>query len=133
MPSSGTYESLPSKPTHIYPGTLIEELTVEQLNNLAAAFYYFIWPSAPVDHGFTATVRDATDLNVVMESIHYARGLGMSNLQIDVFYTRVAMFARAPNTEATFWSNKHARVADEYNTQLQELLFKRAELCLSVG
>jgi hypothetical protein len=80
-------------------------LTVDQIDNLAAAFHYFVWPLQRVDHGM------GNSFNEVIEAIQYAKRLNLESLQIDLLYVRVAMFV---SPKQTMWKNKHERASEEY-------------------
>jgi hypothetical protein len=129
MHSSDTSRSSTNKPTHITPDILIENMTVSQIDNLATAFHYFVWPANPVDHGFTHHYVHHSDMNEIVEAIKYSQGLGLNSQQVDIFYCQVANCAI--KGEPSYWLNKHDRIAAEY-TYMQNLRYQREWLFVSV-
>ena len=122
-----TSRSSTSKPTHITPDISTDDLTVDQINNLATAFHYFVWPANPVDHGFTNRARFGAEMNELVEAIRYSQNLGLSSEQVDIFYCQVAI--SCVGNEQTFWSNKHVRISAEY-TYMQDMRYQQEILPL---
>jgi len=91
-------------------------MTVEHIDNLAAAFHYFVWPNAPVDYGYHHPGFASLDMNEVIGAIKYAQTIGLDDVQVDIFYCKVAEFTVPNHVDKTtcMWRNKHDRIASEY-------------------
>lgn len=117
MPSSDTLESSQSKPTLTTQTNSTEDLTAEELDAIAVAFHYFVYPNIPHEIRYTPN-RLSADLNAIGACVEYSRDIGLTENQIDVIVQKMGMLTTKDEptkfVSHTHWTNAHERHSRQY-------------------